>query len=178
MHCLVVERACDQVRGSKVTTRLRRAVWWYRIGAGHWQAVYANDEDAARATVLCQCPHARGQRLDVRAVRCVTSSNPIGPEPLTDRHKTVTLVTHAMTTDRNQHTTARNVPRVIDRLTVAQRAAGWTDAEVAERLGISRSGWAHLRTGWRNPGIPLLRSLLREFPELREEALAYLEHAL
>lgn len=77
----------------------------------------------------------------------------------------------------NQDTEARTVPRIISTLAGIQLAHGWTDAELAERLGISRSGWALMRLGWRRPGTVMLGRVMRQFPQLREEVLGYLIEA-
>ena len=44
----------------------RLPLYWYWIGRGHTRSIRARSEDEARATILAQFPHARGQRLTLR----------------------------------------------------------------------------------------------------------------
>jgi hypothetical protein len=49
--------------------RARLPWFWYRIGSAHLRSIRAVDEDAARAAILLANPHARGQRVEISAVR-------------------------------------------------------------------------------------------------------------
>jgi transcriptional regulator with XRE-family HTH domain len=55
-----------------------------------------------------------------------------------------------------------------------QSDAGWTDAQMAVKLGISRPYWTLLRSGDRHFGFDLLHGVTKAFPELTLEALLLL----
>jgi len=63
---------------------------------------------------------------------------------------------------------------LIARVKLIQRVHGWSDREVAERLGISRVFWLKIRRGERRAGMKFVSGVLTAFPELRDEAIAYL----
>ena len=44
-------------------------LYWYWIGHGHTRSIRAAGEEEARAAILAQSPHARGQRLTVERFR-------------------------------------------------------------------------------------------------------------
>lgn len=58
-----------------------------------------------------------------------------------------------------------------------QRRMGASDGEFAVRLGLSRSTWWALRRGWRRPGRRALAGILRAFPDLAPDTLAFLSSA-
>jgi len=64
---------------------------------------------------------------------------------------------------------------LIARLEDIQQAHGWTDQEMADRLGIHRTFWTLTRSGQRRPGTKFLRGVISAFPELTAEAISYLE---
>lgn len=61
------------------------------------------------------------------------------------------------------------------RLTDIQQEHQWTDGEMATALGITRSGWSHIRSGRRRIGPATLRMVLARFPELRDAPLISLD---
>ncbi len=63
---------------------------------------------------------------------------------------------------------------LIERLITRQRELGLTDGEFARRLGISRTLWWAIRTGQRAMGLRSLRGIVRAFPDLDDEVLAFL----
>jgi hypothetical protein len=54
------------------------------------------------------------------------------------------------------------------------RQAGMTDTEYSQRLGIPRSTWTNTRLGILPLGPRVIGAALRLWPDLREEALAWL----
>lgn len=56
-------------------------------------------------------------------------------------------------------------------LTAIQREHGWTDAEMASEIGITRGGWSHIRLGRRGIGRVALRRILHRFPDLGHTTL-------
>ena len=66
-------------------------------------------------------------------------------------------------------------PRLIQSLADRQHELGLNNIEFAARLGISRQLWEMTKTGKRNVGVTLLGGIVRAFPELNDQVLAYLE---
>ncbi len=63
---------------------------------------------------------------------------------------------------------------LVSKLVQWQRAKGLSDLAMAETLGLSRQGWQKIRTGENTPGVPLIRAVLREYPQFTLECLAFL----
>lgn len=49
-----------------------------------------------------------------------------------------------------------------------------TDAQFAHRFGVSRSAWTRIRLGGRRPGERFLSGVMRGFPDLILDCMAYL----
>ena len=65
---------------------------------------------------------------------------------------------------------------LIERLKLVQETHNWSDATMAQQLGISRSYWVRLRLGSRAPGRKVLVGLVRSFPDLADAAISYLRN--
>lgn len=76
-----------------------------------------------------------------------------------------------------QTTTSERPPRpaLIERLQSIQDNLGLNDSQLARKLGIERSYWSQMKNGHRELGRRALRRILRQWPELREDVLAYIE---
>lgn len=59
---------------------------------------------------------------------------------------------------------------LVQALEAIQRANGWTDGEMAKRLGMPRQHWNYIRRGQRGLGVQTLGRIALAFPELREAA--------
>lgn len=59
---------------------------------------------------------------------------------------------------------------LVQALEAIQRANGWTDGEMAKRLGMPRQHWNYIRRGQRGLGVQTLGRIASAFPELREAA--------
>lgn len=59
-------------------------------------------------------------------------------------------------------------------LSAKQRELELSDAAFARRLGVARSTWTRVRLGNRKPGERLLSGVMRAFPSLTDDCLAYL----
>jgi hypothetical protein len=66
------------------------------------------------------------------------------------------------------------VPSLVDTLTARQAAAGMDDAAFAAKLGVSRAAWSMVRAGKRQMGDKLLSGVMKAFPSLADDCLAYL----
>ena len=64
----------------------------------------------------------------------------------------------------------------MEALVGVQRASGWTDAAMAERLGVSQPYWTMVRHGQRTPGGKLLAGVETAFPQFREAVSLFLRH--
>lgn len=56
-----------------------------------------------------------------------------------------------------------------------KQALGWTDEQLARVLGISRSLWSQVRSGRRRLTLDVVCGILRAFPDLEEQVLAFLK---
>jgi transcriptional regulator with XRE-family HTH domain len=63
---------------------------------------------------------------------------------------------------------------LVGRLDAIQTAHKWSDVEMAGQLGITRVMWQQVHHGDRRLGAKTLRAIVRTFPELGPEVLAYL----
>ena len=64
---------------------------------------------------------------------------------------------------------------LVERLIVIQNAHKWSDFDMAQQLGITRTMWQQVQHGERRLGSRTsLRAIVRAFPELGPEVLAYL----
>lgn len=66
---------------------------------------------------------------------------------------------------------------LIEALVAKQRERGLTDAEFASSLGASRPMWSMVRSGHKRPGRKFLQGVMRRYPDLTSECLAYLRDA-
>lgn len=64
---------------------------------------------------------------------------------------------------------------LVQELVRRQRAAGWTDGEMAEHLGVGREYWGLVRRGVHPLSVRVLRGALRTYPDLAGATLAYLQ---
>lgn len=67
-----------------------------------------------------------------------------------------------------------NVAEVTGILRNIQKRLDLTDAEFSGKLGISRQLWNFVKTGARAPGLKLLKSAMREFPETTIAVMRYM----
>ena len=63
---------------------------------------------------------------------------------------------------------------LIELLQARQRELGLSDGAFARRLGVSRSLWIAVQSGQRAVGLRLLRGVVRAFPDLDDDVLAFL----
>lgn len=49
-----------------------------------------------------------------------------------------------------------------------------SDVKFSRLLGIPRTVWVQAKNGTRPPGITLLRAILRTYPDLTDDVIAYL----
>lgn len=66
------------------------------------------------------------------------------------------------------------MPNLVERLGAIQAAHKWTDPQFSERMGVTRVLWQQVKKGDRKFGAKTLRAILKAFPELGDEILAYL----
>lgn len=64
---------------------------------------------------------------------------------------------------------------LLESLKAKQAELGLSDTAFAARLGISYHAWYSLQKGRRGFGTSMLRSILAEFPEFRDDVLLHLE---
>jgi len=50
-----------------------------------------------------------------------------------------------------------------------------SDKDFAKRLGVSRQLWALVKNGKHNPGLKFIQAVMRVYPELTVELMAYLK---
>jgi transcriptional regulator with XRE-family HTH domain len=65
---------------------------------------------------------------------------------------------------------AMETPTLVQALVAIQRANGWTDGDMAKRLGVPRQHWNYIRRGQRGLGVQTLGRIASAFPELRDAA--------
>ncbi len=58
-----------------------------------------------------------------------------------------------------------------------RRELGWTDEALARALGVSRPLWSQIRSGRRQVTLNVVRGMLRAFPDLETQILAFLKEA-
>lgn len=63
---------------------------------------------------------------------------------------------------------------LVDTLKAKQDELGLDDVEFASRIGITRPAWSMIRSGVRQPGEKTLSGVMRAFPRLTDDCLAYL----
>ena len=63
---------------------------------------------------------------------------------------------------------------LIDKLEELRKKDGLTDAEFAEKLGISRPLWSRVRSGGLAPHRQFLAGVCQEYPELAGDVFANL----
>lgn len=63
---------------------------------------------------------------------------------------------------------------LVEKLKIEQTRRGATDAEFAELLGITRQMWIMIKQRQANPGLAVLQGVLRAYPEMKKEVLAYI----
>lgn len=63
---------------------------------------------------------------------------------------------------------------LIERLIAAQQTLGWTDEQIARRIGVKLRMWQLLKSGTYRLSKRSLGLVLIHFPGLREDVLAYL----
>lgn len=56
--------------------------------------------------------------------------------------------------------------KLINAISDLQKKKQLNDADVAEKLGISRIGWLYIRTGQRQAGIKFIKGVAKNYPEL------------
>ena len=66
--------------------------------------------------------------------------------------------------------------RLVAVLTARQQQLGLTDGRFARLMGLTRPLWQAIRTGRRNVSLRLLAGVVRAFPDLEGEALAFLRN--
>lgn len=59
---------------------------------------------------------------------------------------------------------------IIAALIGEQQRAGESDYQFAERLGMHRTMWWHLKNGRSNLSLPLVRGILKAYPKLTPKA--------
>lgn len=69
------------------------------------------------------------------------------------------------------------MPELIERLVAIQAAHKWSDLEFGRQLGITRVMWQQVQHGDRRFGPKTMKTIIRGFPELGPEVLAYLADA-
>lgn len=63
---------------------------------------------------------------------------------------------------------------LVDTLERRQAELGMDDQRFAEKLGVSRPAWSMVRAGKRRIGQKFLANVMRAFPSLTDDCLAYL----
>ena len=63
-----------------------------------------------------------------------------------------------------------DVQALIDAVVAIQKANGWSDAQMAKQLRMSRQGYAFIRRGEKRPGPRFFVGVRDGIPELREAA--------
>lgn len=67
-----------------------------------------------------------------------------------------------------------NSKALIDKLIRIQQGHKWSDAIMANSLGINRVTWTMLRNRQTQPGRKVLQGIMRAFPELTTDVLLFL----
>ena len=65
---------------------------------------------------------------------------------------------------------------IIATLIVRQSRCGLSDLGFAAALGISRQLWQATRTGRKGVGLLVLKAILRTYPDLTDDVIAYLSN--
>ncbi len=68
-----------------------------------------------------------------------------------------------------------NESPLLERLLTLQGQADMSDRGFAAWLGFTRQFWTQVRSGRRRITVAVLRAVLRRFPELEPEVLAFLK---
>jgi transcriptional regulator with XRE-family HTH domain len=66
---------------------------------------------------------------------------------------------------------------LLDKLEEERVKNGWSQTDLASKLGISGNYLYRLRAGDRNPGVPFLSIVMREFPHLKPLVISYMENS-
>ena len=61
-----------------------------------------------------------------------------------------------------------NREAVVEALKEIRDRAGWSDAELARQVGVSRVTWYYILIGRQRPGATFLERAVARFPELRD----------
>jgi transcriptional regulator with XRE-family HTH domain len=64
---------------------------------------------------------------------------------------------------------------LLDKLKEKQEQLGLNDVAFAERLGVSRTLWAFVKSGERVPGQKFLQAVMAAFPELKLDVFNYMD---
>ena len=67
-----------------------------------------------------------------------------------------------------------NEQAIIEQLETRRKELGMTDEAFARLLGISRPLWSQIRSGKRRMTLEVVRGILRAFPDLEGQVLAFL----
>jgi len=67
-----------------------------------------------------------------------------------------------------------NNSTLLSKIIQKQNAEGLNDYAFADKLIIERSTWTHIRLGRRKIGLTLLRAILRTYPELTDDVIAFM----
>lgn len=70
-----------------------------------------------------------------------------------------------------------NAQGLIEAVEERRHALGWTDEALARALGVSRPLWSQIRSGKRQVTLNVVRGVLRTFPDLETQVLAFLKEA-
>lgn len=78
-----------------------------------------------------------------------------------------------VTTMATPHTTPVTIP-LVQKLVGRQNAGNCSDYEFARKLGVHRLVWYATRIGQRGIGPTLIGAVLRTYPDLTDDVLAFL----
>lgn len=66
------------------------------------------------------------------------------------------------------------MPSLVDTLKAKQAQSGMDDEAFAAKIGVSRPAWSMVRAGKRQMGDKVLSGVMKAFPSLSDDCLAYL----
>lgn len=88
-------------------------------------------------------------------------------------HCTCSIVTIATVSVTNA--TERTHDSLVRLLVVRQQESALSDHDFAQQLGIARPLWSLTRAGKREVGLTLVRGVLRVYPDLTDDVIAFLK---
>lgn len=75
----------------------------------------------------------------------------------------------------SNNVTLESAAALVEKIKTAQSAAGMNESRFALAMGISRANWFLIKKGDRGLSSDFLKAVMRVFPELEADILAYMK---